>query len=213
MRFGVGGILMIAAMLISDSWLVLCIYLFAALLHEMGHLLAAKALKIKVKEITFGFSGVRIVTDERLTSYKNEIVLAASGPLVNMAVFGVVFVAFSFFGEGSDGLLNSLDAFLLSSELDKWGMLSFFALSSLIQAILNLMPVKTFDGGRILSCITAQIWGDRASEWILSVTSALSALILWILALYLMLKVGGGLGIYVFAACIFVGIIGEKSAD
>ena len=201
---------MIAAMLISDSWLVLCIYLFAALLHEMGHLFAAKALKIKIKEINFGFSGVRIITDERLTSYKNEIVLAASGPLVNIGVFGVVLALFSFFGEGSDGLLTSLDEFLLSSELDRWGILSFLALSSLIQAILNLMPVKSFDGGRILSCATAQIWGDRTSEWILSVTSAFSALILWILALYLMLKVGGGLGIYVFSACIFGSIAQDE---
>lgn len=202
---------MIAAMLISDSWAVLGVYLFAALLHELGHLVAAKALKIRVKEIKFGFSGVRIVTDERLTSYKNEIILAMSGPLVNIAIFCSVWAVFSLFREGGEGMLTSLDAFLLSSELDKWGILAFLALSSLIQAILNLMPVKTFDGGRILSCAAAQLFGDRASEWILSVTSAFSALILWILALYLMLKVGEGLGIYVFAACIFGGIAaGER---
>ena len=204
---------MIGGMLISDSLAVLGIYLFAAFLHELGHLLAAKMLKIKVKEIKFGFSGVRIVTDERLTSYKNEIILAMSGPLVNIAIFCSVWAVFSLCGEGGEGMLFSLDAFLLSSKLDKWGMLAFFALSSLIQAILNLLPVKTFDGGRILSCATAQFFGDRVSEWVLSVTSAFSALLLWILALYLMLRAGGGLGIYVFAACIFVGIIGQKSAD
>ncbi len=210
-RFGIGGILMIAAMLISDSFAVLGIYMFAALLHEMGHLLAAKVLKIKVKEIKFGFSGVRIVTDERLTSYKSEIILAMSGPLVNIGVFCASWAVFSFRGDGGEGMLTSLDAFWVSSELEKWGMLAFLALSSLIQAILNLLPVKTFDGGRILSCATAQFIGDRASEWILSVTSAFSALILWILSLYLMLRVGGGLGIYVFAACIFASVAaGER---
>lgn len=204
---------MIGGMLISDSLAVLGIYLFAAFLHELGHLLAAKMLKIKVKEIKFGFSGVRIVTDERLTSYKSEIILAMSGPLVNIAIFCSVWAVFSLCGEGGEGMLTSLDAFLLYSKLDKLGLLAFFALSSLIQAILNLLPVKTFDGGRILSCATAQLFGDRASERVLSVTSAFSALLLWILALYLMLRAGGGLGIYVFAACIFVGIIGQKSAD
>jgi hypothetical protein len=35
------------------------------------------------------------------------------------------------------------------------------------------------------------------------VSSAVAAFVLWTVSLYLMLKISAGLGIYVFAACIF----------
>ena len=110
-------------------------------------------------------------------------------------------------GEGIEGAAERAEAFLHSPRADFLGLLAFFALSSLIQAILNLMLVKTFDGGRILYCATSNLLGERAGERILTVTTAFSALILWIIALYLMIKIGGGLGIYVFAACVFAGTL------
>ena len=205
LRFGVGGVLMIAAMLVSDSARVIAVYLAAALWHEAGHLLAARILRVGVSEIRLGFSGARIVTDRRLTSYKSELLLSLAGPLANILACGAVVGIFCTLGEGIEGAAASADAFLHSPKVDFLGILAFFALSSVIQAILNLMPVKTFDGGRILYCAAANLMGESAGERILTVTTAFSALILWIIALYLMIKIGGGLGIYVFAACVFVG--------
>ena len=196
---------MIAAMLVSDSAIVIGVYLAAALWHEVGHLLAAKILRVRISEIRLGFSGARIVTDERLTSYKSELLLSLAGPLANVVGCGTAVGVFCAFGEGIEGAAASAEAFLNSPRVDILGILAFFALSSVIQAILNLLPVKTFDGGRILYCATANLIGEGAGERILTVTTAFSALILWIIALYLMIKIGGGLGIYVFAACVFAG--------
>ncbi len=203
-RLGIGGLLMIAATIISDSAEVIIVYLLAAFLHEIGHIIAAKLMKIEIKEIKLGFSGVRIVTDERLTSYKNELILAAAGPVVNIAVFYAVLLYFCAKG-GAFRLFEAADVFLSGAETTLDGAFAFFALSSLIQAIFNLMPVSTFDGGRILYCGVAEKVSDRAAAHILSVTTAFSAFLLWTVAIYLMLKVSSGLGIFVFAACIFVG--------
>ncbi len=204
-RFGVGGVLMMAAMLVSDSAIVIAVYLTAALWHEVGHILAAKILRIGIKEIKLGFSGARIVTDERLTSYKSELMLSLAGPLANILGCVAVIGVFCAFGGGIEVGEAYAESFLNSPRADFWGILAFFALSSVIQAILNLLPVKTFDGGRILYCAVANLCGERAGDRILTLTTAFSALILWIIALYLMIKIGGGLGIYVFAACVFAG--------
>ena len=196
---------MIAAMLVSDNAIVIAVYLAAALWHEAGHLIAARLLGVKISEIRLGFSGARIVADQRLTSYKTELFLSLAGPLANILGCGAVVGIFCALGEGIDGVVGSAEDFLNSPSMDVCGALAFFALSSVIQATLNLLPVKTFDGGRVLYCAVSELIGERAGERMLTVTTAFSALILWIIALYLMIKIGGGLGIYVFAACVFVG--------
>ena len=209
MRFGIGGMLMIAAMLVSDSFRVLGVYILAAILHEMGHILAAFALKIRIKEIILSFSGIRIVTDESLTSYRSELLLASAGPAVNIAIFFAVLCCFI----PSGGFLQMMEAagsFMAAETWNFYGAIGFFALSSAAQAAVNLLPVNSFDGGRIIYCIIARLLDERTASHILSVTTAVSAFLLWTIALYLMLRISAGLGIFVFAACIFAGTIGAR---
>lgn len=203
---------MLSAMLISDSGELILIYAIAAALHEAGHLIAAKLLGIGISEIAFEFSGIRIVTDGSLHSYKKEMLLAAAGPLVNILAFLASYTVFLAKGGGILTMIESGGSLLVLGDGEKYAYLSFFALSSLIQATVNLLPVKTFDGGRIISCISAQLFGESASERIIGITTAFSTFILWTIALYLMLRVSSGLGIYVFSTCIFMGVVtsGEK---
>ena len=211
-RFGIGGVLMLAAMLISDSGVLVLIYAFAAALHEAGHLVAAKMLGIGIDEIAFGFSGIRIVTEGRLTSYKKEFLLAAAGPFMNILTFLFSLFVFSRKYVGFESMIEAGSRLLSSGEGDKYSYLAFFALSALVQAIVNLLPVKSFDGGRMLYCLTAELFGEGGAERIVGITTAFSVFILWTVALYLMLRASSGLGIYVFAACIFTGAVtsGEK---
>ena len=203
--FGIGGVLMIAATLVSDSAAVIAVYAAAAALHEGGHLLAARIMGIAVDEIRFGFSGVRIVTGERLLSYKKEFLLAFCGPLINLTVFFAILAYFLLRGEFGEAYAATEKFFLFGEPTCK-GVFGFLALSSLLQAAMNLLPIKSFDGGRMLYCLTARFLGIGAAEITVTVLSALCALFLWTLALYLMLRVAGGLGIFVFAACIFFGL-------
>ena len=90
------------------------------------------------------------------------------------------------------------------------GVFGFVALASLLQACINLLPVRTFDGGRIMYCFIALTLGERIAERVLDILSAFSAFILWVAALYLMLKISSGLGIYTFSACLFFGTMGKR---
>ena len=203
-RFGFGGVLMLLAMFISDSVLVFFVYFVAAVLHELGHILAAKLMKFDIKEIRFEFSGVRICTDTSLTSYKKEIILAAAGPVVNILVFVIsVFIWCIDYG-AEEELFLAANRFLSLGNGNFEEGFAFFALSSFVQALGNLLPVESFDGGRILYCAIAEIRSEKIAQRVLEMSSALSAFILWTVALYLMLKVSSGLGMYVFAACIFL---------
>jgi hypothetical protein len=47
---------MVAAMIISDRADIFLLYALSAFLHELGHISAAKLMKIEIKEIKFDFS-------------------------------------------------------------------------------------------------------------------------------------------------------------
>ncbi len=218
-KVGAGALLMLGSMLISDRAEILLIYIFSATLHECGHLLATRMLGIGVREIRFEFSGVRICTEENLTSYKNELLLAVSGPMVNFICVTVCVAFFSFFGASLNEVTELTGIFLLDGVYSHIGAVGFFAIASLLQGCVNLLPIKTFDGGRITYCALAMLFGERVASRLLDISSAFSAFVLWTVALYLMLKLSAGLGIYVFAACIFLSslkdtdyIIKEKKA-
>ena len=202
-KFGMGGILMLSTMIVSDSAEVFVIYLLAALFHEVGHLLTAKLLGIGIKEIRFEFSGVRICTEEGLISYAQEFLLAFAGPLFNLIGIGGVFLCGGIYGMTPAKLLIHGSSLLYGENGGGWGILGLFALSSAMQAMTNLMPVKSFDGGRMLYSALAVSMGDRIAERVLTVASTAAIFTLWTVALYLMLRISSGLGIYVFAACMF----------
>lgn len=182
----------------------LVIYAMAALLHESGHILAAKAQKIKLKEIKLGIFGAKIETDERLISYKSEFFLALAGPAANIIA---ALIIFAFLGTSEASVNEILEK---SSELlhyggsDASGYLGFFAISSMAHAVSNLVPIARLDGGRALYCAVAAILSDRVAQRILSLTTAISLFVIWTMALYLMLKISSGIGMYVFVCCIFL---------
>ena len=210
-KVGFGGFLMLLAMLICDKGRVVAVYFLAALLHELGHLLAAKALKIGIGEIRFELSGVRICPENRVISYFEEAVLAAAGPLVGLLSALAVLLFAAAAGQSITELFSAAERFLHQGEGGFLGGCGFFCLSSLLQTATNLLPVSSFDGGRILYSFLARFAGLDVAERVLGITSALSAFVIWTAALYLMLKVSAGLGVYVFAFGIFAGIVWKGS--
>ena len=203
-KLEIGAILMAAVMIMTDRAEILLIFYFSALLHETGHLIAAKLLGIKIKEIKIDFSGARICMEERLVSYKKELILSLSGPLVNFICVTACIAAFVLLKLSPEELTARTGALLLEGEQSCVGYVGFFALSSFLQGAVNLLPIRTLDGGRMLYCIIAMIFNESIAERVIDVFSALSALVLWTVALYLMLRLAKGFGIYVFAACLFV---------
>ena len=202
LRLGLGGAVMLFAMMIGNGVFCGAIYFFAALWHECGHILAARRMGIGIREVRFDFSGARLILEERMLSYGQEIRLALCGPLFNLVGVSVACAMLPLF-RGSFSEIWGRGEPLFSGEIDLRGALIFFALSSLAQAVTNLLPVSSFDGGRVLYCLLARWVGEGIASRVLSITSLFSVFLLWSMALYLMLRISAGLGVYVFAVCIF----------
>ncbi|MBQ4091308.1 MAG: hypothetical protein IJC64_03215, partial [Clostridia bacterium] len=81
-----GAIMMLAISLLSERTDVFLLWGLCALLHEFGHLIAARARGIEIEEIRIDFFGARICTGEGAGSYADEFILCAAGPAVNAAI-------------------------------------------------------------------------------------------------------------------------------
>lgn len=208
-KIELSALLMLAAMIMSDRAEILVLYYLSAGLHECGHLAAAKLMRIGIKEIRFSFSGVRICPEDEILSYRNEFLLAVAGPLANFLSITAIMLFFLCKGVTLTAAAEHCIAFLFEDEVSYIGAFCFVMLSSFLQGMLNLLPVKTFDGGRMTYCLTARLFGERVAERLVDIFSALSAFVLWTTALYMMLRISSGLGIYVFSICLFASALKE----
>lgn len=201
-KITIGGIAVIILTLISQRGEVVFVCLLAALIHELGHLTAARLQKIDVERIELGLMGARIVVDDRLCSYKSELILAASGPLANILAVIISIAVSLTCGVGAEELFES-GAELVGQGGGIVGAVGCFVLASIAQAAVNLLPVRSLDGGRMLSAAVSQWLGADIGERAVTVFTAVAVFCLWTVALYLMLRVGSGVGVFTFAACVF----------
>ncbi|MBQ8214087.1 MAG: hypothetical protein IJZ80_08770, partial [Clostridia bacterium] len=77
-------VIALGGMILVDRSGVCLITVVAAVLHECGHLLAAKLLRIPPRALHLDLLGARIEVDGYLLSYGEEWVLCAAGPLVSL---------------------------------------------------------------------------------------------------------------------------------
>ena len=159
--------------------------LLAALTHEFGHILMASACKIRLKECTVGLYGAGLVPEHGLYSYGKELLLCLAGPLTNFFL-------------GSSGLVIGLK---FSSEL-----LEYFSVSSFLLGFMNLLPIRDFDGGRILFSLFSLIFSPTVADRILTVLSFLFVFLLWSVSLYLLLCHAVSLSLFIFSLSLFVRI-------
>ncbi len=204
--------IMLAAMLVSNRIGVLLLYFLSAALHELGHLAAAYLSKVEITDVRFTYSGIRMHTGNKMMSYKQELVTAIAGPLSNLIVISICAALLMLNGSRLDHCVSSCNDLLINNMFTFSGAFGFVMLSSFLQGCINLLPVRTLDGGRVIYCALALIFGDRVACSVLDILSIFTAFLLWTVALYLMLKASSGLGIYVFSACLFFGVF-KKSSD
>ena len=173
-------LLLFGGMLAFDKSGICAATLLAAFVHELGHLAAARRMRIPLESIRFDPLGARICVKRRMLSYGQEWLLAAMGPLFS--------------------LLASLAAAPL------WRGYAFaraFSCASLLLGMLNLLPVSTFDGGRMTEVALGQLLGARAAFIIMRGLTFLLLLFLWSISVYLLLRIGGGLSLLSFSVSLF----------
>jgi len=158
----------------------LCACLLAALLHELGHIAAAKLLGINLAGMKLDVLGARLNTAGKLYSYSSVILLCLAGPMTNLLCFALAFP----FSEVHSAVYE-------------------FCYSSLSLCVLNLIPVQGFDGGRILHGILAGFLPPDPAERICTALSFTSILTLWLLSVWLLLRTSGALTLFVFSCCLF----------
>lgn len=151
---------------ISDALPVL----FAALLHEGGHALMCRCLRVPIRFFSPSVAGAVIGYDASVLSYGQEIAVAAAGPFVNL--FSAV-LSLGCTGRGA----------------------ALFGISSLALALFNLLPLRRLDGGVILYAALVSMCGVRRGERIAGVISAVGTVFLWMCAVAVQLRCGGNLSL------------------
>ena len=162
-------------LLVSEKLATVAALALAVAWHEAGHLSAARLLGIRVEEVEFGLLGARIRVSGIL-SYRAEGLLAAAGPAASFcgALLAAPFASTVFFGQ--------------------------VCALSLILGVLNLLPVRSFDGGRILYCLLAARGGEALFAPVLRCVSFAFLTLIWAFSVYLLLRAGSGVSWLGFSA-------------
>ncbi|MGI6344859.1 MAG: M50 family metallopeptidase [Bacillota bacterium] len=115
----------------------------AVLLHELGHLNAARSQGLTPKEVMLlPFGGVATLEESLEFDPRSEMRVALAGPGTNLLLIGVVVI-----GRGILGPHHLLDHFLQIN---------------IVLAFFNLLPALPLDGGRIYRAYLVQEHGYRA---------------------------------------------------
>ena len=145
--------------------------------HEAGHLFAARRLGVRVTLLELDVFGAKIHTPA-LPSYRAEALLAGAGPLASLAM-GCLF---------------------LPARLPFFSALSTLSFSF---ALLNLLPVSGFDGGRLFSAVFSTRFGPYRAAALGDLLSYLSLLFLFSLSACLLLRFGQDPALTVLCAALF----------
>jgi len=138
-----------------DSTLFILLLFACVVLHEFGHIAAARRYGIGTPEVTLLPIG-GVASLQRLPSDpKQELVVALAGPAVNL-VIGLVLIAVV--GSVRRDELSQIDNPNLS-------LIGRLAIANIFLVVFNLIPAFPMDGGRVLHALVAmRVGGPRATE-------------------------------------------------
>ena len=157
---------LLAVLLIVFPPVLLLAILSASLLHELGHYTVLRLIKGSVKGMTITSFGAEMNIEGRL-SYGQELLLAASGPMVNLLL-----------------------AVLLSRLGTRWELWYLFGGVNLVLGLFNLLPIMPLDGGMLLWNASCWCLGPYTADRISAVVGIVSACLLTGAALWMLLQGG-----------------------
>lgn len=182
-----------------SPWFVLMIILFyafegthftvylliSAVLHEIGHIICTYRLHRKIEKISAEPFKICIeISNPNTLSYKEEIILALSGPLVNILIAATFFMLLQFTN------LNFVEDFQFIIIIN----LSIFAV--------NMLPIYPLDGGRIFYAALKQHFDYDIAKKVNDVMSVI--ILLPFLFLSFLILVMTGYNVSMIFICIFL---------
>ena len=169
---------------------VFLIYAFTAVLHETGHAIAAGKAGYRLDKIVLTpFGAVAKGNVEGLKFY-DEFIIAAAGPLVNLAV-GLFFVATWWIFPETYAFTDT------AAEAN-------FAL-----ALVNLIPAYPLDGGRILSALLSIKTGEERAFKICKTVGVVFAIAL-LAAFVFTAFYTPNVSLFIFAVFVLVGALSRE---
>jgi Zn-dependent protease len=172
----------ITVMLCFDKTGMLLPTLFAVFMHECGHLFMMWILRCAPKEIRLIPASVQI-TSAFSGGYKNDVLIALSGPFVNFLLFGVCYFNF----------LRYENEFV-----------GYFALVNLVISFFNLLPVKGLDGGTVLCSLLCKFCDINKATVMVRILSLFVATVVLITAVMLILKGNPNLSLFIMGVYLVV---------
>lgn len=140
--------------------------LCALLLHESGHLVAARLLGVSIAEVEITpLGGVMTVENPESLSGGKQFLLACAGPLFSLI-----------------GCL--LAPALFSSGVASFSFCCSFAKANLLLLLFNLLPVLPLDGGHMLRAILRRFFPESAVTRILIFSGEALGILLCAVSLY-----------------------------
>ena len=144
--------------------------ILSAALHEIGHILAICLKKGNIKEIAFGIVNIDIASDSYSFSdleNKDELFILLSGPLINLILASILKIIYFYSG---------------------YYMVNLIAYQNFFLGIVNLLPISSLDGGRILYILLCRKLDFILSEKILNIISILFLIPVCILGFLVLIK-------------------------
>jgi len=185
----------------------LMLLLFACVtLHEFGHAVAAQRYGIPVREIVLLPIGGVAMLGRNPHNAVQELVIAAAGPAVNVAIIGLLLPALWLLGEAL-----TLDTWLLrprpDATLSLTEALQWLITANIDLVLFNLIPAFPLDGGRILRGVLGlRMDYGRATRWATGIGQGLAV------AMGIGALVTGQIFLLLIAVLVFVGAA-ATSAD
>lgn len=152
---------------ITNQMKVYAMLMVLVLLHELGHIIMGKCLRLKINSIEIMPFGCSIRFQEeydnisgKIEKNRKKIMVASAGPIANILCIVIMI--------------------LLKIEQVEW------IYASLLIAIFNLLPIYPLDGGRILEAILDMKMKYKRKKQYLKLVAKVSMILLTILGSFLL---------------------------
>lgn len=155
----------------------------SALIHELGHIFAAKICSVGIERVTVYPFGADIRLRPSLRSYKTDLIIALSGPICNLIL--------AYVGKS----LSFSDTFIICN---------------LILASVNLLPIQGLDGGTALSAMLHLVFSEDICQTVLRKASFLCLFVIWMLSVFLLLSENGDPSLFIIVCALFASIFLKK---